>query len=206
MRNLHKIISNQYGMEAMWLLREWGKLQIRNCDYKKHRIFTLRCITKGIIPVSIKLKTTIRTEKARKIIRKAERDLLKARVKSMNSLLGYSAKQRDLCWLKLVSIISNTSINRWQELIDKVSEFRHFKVKQRQINKFNRLLEKEGNITWSGTPGAQAGIAFCQAARVSSSQVGSAIPLQLALPRQSVLLPRQIVSVPSNKQLFFPNI
>ena len=43
-----------------------------------------------------------------------------------------------------------------QELIDKVSEFRHSKVKQRQINKFNRLVEKkEGNITWSGSQGAK---------------------------------------------------
>ena len=47
----------------------------------------------------------------------------------------------------LVSIISNTLMKKCQELRDKVSEFRHLKVKQRQINKFNRLKEKEGNIT-----------------------------------------------------------
>ena len=32
------------------------KHEIRNCDYKNHRIFALRCINKGIIPVSIRLK------------------------------------------------------------------------------------------------------------------------------------------------------
>ena len=56
------------------------KLLIRNSDYRNHQIFTLRCIHKGITPVSIRLKTAVRTERARKIIRKAERDLLKARV------------------------------------------------------------------------------------------------------------------------------
>ena len=83
-------------MEALHLLRYWEKLHIRDCYYKNHRIFTLRCIIKGIIPVSIRLNTTMRTEKARQIIRKAERDLLQARVKSVNSLLGYNAKQREL--------------------------------------------------------------------------------------------------------------
>ena len=58
---------------------------------------------------------------AKKIIRKAERDLIQARVKSINSLVGYNAKQRDLSRSKLASIISNTSMGKCQELIDRVS-------------------------------------------------------------------------------------
>ena len=50
------------------------KLQIRDSDYRNHQIFTLRCVSKGITLVSIRLKTTVRTENARKIIRKAEKD------------------------------------------------------------------------------------------------------------------------------------
>ena len=116
-------------MEALHLLRDWDKLQIRDCNYRNHRIFMLRYTSKGIIPVSIKLKTTIRTEKARIITRKAEKDLLQVRVKSINSLLGYNHKQRDLCRSKLASILSNHFNAKCQELIDKVSEFRHSKVK-----------------------------------------------------------------------------
>ena len=81
MRNLHKIILEKYGIEALHLLRDWEMLQISDCNYRNHRIYTLRCISKGLIPVSIRLKTTIRREKTRKIIRK--RDLLQARVKSL---------------------------------------------------------------------------------------------------------------------------
>ena len=47
------------------MLKDWERLQLRASDYKNHRIFTLRCLHKGLIPVSIKLKTTIKTEKAR---------------------------------------------------------------------------------------------------------------------------------------------
>ena len=52
----------------MCLIREYEKLQIRDSDYRNHLIFTLRCINKGITPVSIRLKTTVRPEKARKVI------------------------------------------------------------------------------------------------------------------------------------------
>ena len=110
-----KIILEEYGIEALHLLRDWEKLQIRDYNYRNHRIFTLRCINKGHIPVSVRLKTTIRREKARKIIRQAEGDLLQARVKSINSFLGYNAKQRDLSRSNLASIISNTSMKKCQE-------------------------------------------------------------------------------------------
>ena len=74
---------------------------------------------------------------------------------------------------KLASIISNTSMKECQELIDKVCEFKHSKVKQRQINKFNRLIEKEENITWSGSQGAQSS--------ASPEQLGLVHPRQAAL-------------------------
>ena len=82
------------------------------------------------------------------MIQKVERDLLQARVKSINSLVDNS-KQKDLCRSQLVSIVSITTMQQCQELIDKVREFIHLKVRDRQINKFNRLLQKiEGNITY----------------------------------------------------------
>ena len=146
-----KEISDQYGMEALCLLRDWEKLHIRDSDYRNHQIFTLRCVSKGITAVSIRLKTALGTERATRVIRKAERDLLQARVKPINSLLDNNTKQRDRCSSQLSSIISTTSMPECQELIDKVRESRYLKVRTRQISKFNRLLQKEGNITWLST-------------------------------------------------------
>ena len=95
----------------MHLLREWEELWIRDSNYRNHQIFTLRYINKGIIPVSIRLKTIVRIEKASKIIRKTERDILQARVKSINSLLDNNNKQKDLCRLQPVSIVSILQCN-----------------------------------------------------------------------------------------------
>ena len=113
-----------------------------------HRIFSLRCIHKELIPVSIKLKTTLDTPRARHIIRKAEKDLLQARIKAINNILEQVDRESQDCRDKLASIISQERLEQCQDFINKVSELRFIKVKQRQINKLNHLVtKKEGNIT-----------------------------------------------------------
>ena len=40
-------------------------------------------------------------------------------------------------------------MDKCQQFIDKVSEVRFYKMKEKQVNKFNRiLLKKQGNITY----------------------------------------------------------
>ena len=148
MRNLHLIILQEFGIEARRLLREWERLRLRSSDYKNHRIFSLRCIHQELIPVSIKLKSTLNTPKARQIIRKAEKDLLQARIKAINNILVQVEKEIQDCRTKLASIISQERLEQCQGFINKVSELRFNKVKQRQINKLNYLVaKKEGSIT-----------------------------------------------------------
>ena len=106
MRNLHQILLQEYGLDAWHLFRDWERLRLRASNYKNHRIFTLRCLHKELISVSIKLKSTLKTEKARKVIRKAEKDLLQARIKAINSILDNIAKQTEECRSQLASIIS----------------------------------------------------------------------------------------------------
>ena len=152
MRNLHNILLQEDGIEARHLFRLWEKLKIRASDYRNHRIFTLRCLHSDLIPVSIKLKSTIKSTRAKQILRKAEKELLQARIKSINFILDSTSQQLEECRSKLASIISTQKLRECQDFIDKVSENRFNKVKQRQINKLNLLTtRKEGNITRSNT-------------------------------------------------------
>ena len=82
MRNLHLIILQEYGIEARHLFREWERLRLREIDYKIHRIFTLRCLDREL-----------NTTRAKQIIRKAEKDLIQARIKSINNILTNVAIQ-----------------------------------------------------------------------------------------------------------------
>ena len=148
MRNLHLILLQEYGIDARCMFREWERLQLKASDYKNHRIFILRCLHKDLVPVSIKLKSTLKTVKARQIIRKAEKDLLQARVKAINNTLDNVAKQTEECRTQLASIISAVTLRECQGFMNKISEIKFNKVRQRQLNKFNILInKKEGNIT-----------------------------------------------------------
>ena len=143
------------------MFRVWERLWLRASNYKNHRIFTLRCLHKELIPVSIKLKSTLKTEKARKIIRKAGKDLLQARIKAINSILENVAKQTEECRSQLASVISAQRLRECQGFIDKVGEIRFTKVKQRQLNKYNSLLnKKEGNITRANATTNPSNLAF----------------------------------------------
>ena len=147
MRNLHQVILQEYGLEAQHLFRDWERLWLRESDYKNHRIFTLRCIHKYLVPVSIKLKSTLKTEGAKKIVRKAEKEVMQARIKAINSILDNIGKQTELCRSSLASIISTQRPIECQGFIDKVGEIGFNKVEQRQLNKFQNLVNKRaGNI------------------------------------------------------------
>ena len=51
-----------------------------------------------------------------------------------------------LCRSQLASILLASTITKCQQLTDKVSEIRFLQVRERQINKFNRLLQKRKEI------------------------------------------------------------
>ena len=147
------------------LFRDWERLWLRALDYKNHRIFTLRCIHKDLVPVSIKVKTTLKTDKAKKIIKNAERNLLQARVKATNSILDNVGKETEFCRSMIASILSTERFRECQDFVEKVGEIRLNMVKQRQVNKFNNLVKKEGNIT-----GVSTKFSSTQAGRFPPSQ------------------------------------
>ena len=148
MRNLHLILLQEDGVEAQHLFRLWEKLRLRTSEYKNHRIFTLRCLHNDLIPTSIKLKLTLNSTRANKILRKAEKELLQTMVKSINFILDNTSQQLEECRSQLVAIISAQRLRECQDSIDKEGEIIFNKVKQMQLNKFNLLINrKEGNIT-----------------------------------------------------------
>ena len=135
--------------KLFWLVG-WQKLPLRASEYKNHRIFTLRCLHNDLIPTSIKLKSTLKSTRANKILRKAEKELLQTWVKSINYILDKTSQQLEECRSQLAPIISAQRLRECQDFVDKVGEIRFNKVKQRQLNKFKLLINrKEGNITRS---------------------------------------------------------
>ena len=68
---------------------------------ENHRCFTLRCLGEKVVPVSIKLKSQVRTPKGLQIIRKAEVSLLNERIRSINNTINMLEIEHDTCMKRL---------------------------------------------------------------------------------------------------------
>ena len=101
-------------------------------EFKYHRRFTLRCLSKGLIPVSIKLKTTVQTPKGNYILRKAEKMLMNERIRSINNTITMLNCQIDTCIDTPESMINKDVMEKCYGFINYIRERRHYKTMERQ--------------------------------------------------------------------------
>ena len=141
MRSIHAKLILEYGQESVKFLRQWEKLVVKMADFQNHRRFTLRCLSKGIIPVSIRLKTTVKTPKGNYIVRKAERMLMNERVRLINNTITMFRWQIDTCINSLGRYIGMEVMEECHRFISLRRE-RHQSTLGRQIKKFNSLWQR----------------------------------------------------------------
>ena len=111
-------------------------------DFSNHRRFTLRCLSKNLIPVSARLKSTFKTPKSKEIIRKAERTLLNDQVRLNNNSLAMFKELRDTCIHNLNTILEDERMRECESFIKIRREARHQKALKRQLSKFERLCHR----------------------------------------------------------------
>ena len=143
MRSIHAKIVTEYGQESVRILRRWEKLEMKVSDFQNHRRFTLRCLSKDLTPVSIKLKTTVKTPKGNYIVRKAEKMLLNERVRSINNTINMFKWQIDTCINSLGSYLNMEAMEECHRFINLRREKRHKNTLDRQIKKFNLLWQRK---------------------------------------------------------------
>ena len=124
-------------MENIRIFWQWERLECKMADFQNHRRFLLRCLSADIIPVSIKLKSNIRSPKGYSIIKRAEKALLNERIRTVNSTITMFGKQIDTCMNPLKGILDKEIMEECMVFIKTKSESRHIKTQRRQINKFN---------------------------------------------------------------------
>ena len=142
MRNLHAFIKQEFGEENVLKLQLWEKAEKKMADYQNHRRFTIKCLKREIIPVGIKLRTSLHTRKASQIVRKAEKQLLNERIRSINNTIEINMFRRDAYFQQLESELDQGTLQECISFISKIRECRYRKVKERQIKKFHVLEQK----------------------------------------------------------------
>ena len=135
MRNLHLHTREEYGIENVRIFRQWEKLEYKMAAFQNHRIFSLRCLKEDLVPVSVQLRSNVKTPRAKIITRKAERDLLNERIRTINNTIAMATSERDTCMNTLLSIFPKEIIDECARLITLRREAYYIKVKNRQIAK-----------------------------------------------------------------------
>ena len=139
-------MKEEYGQRSVFLLRLWENLEKKMADYRNHRRFSLRCLKSEVVPVSIRLKTNMKTSKGFQIIRRAEKQLLNERIRSVNNTLEMLMLRRGTCIEELKKIIdldqNEKTFEECSTFIKRVTEYRHHQVMNRQRQKFEKLERK----------------------------------------------------------------
>ena len=97
-------------------------------DFQNHRCFTLRCLGEKVVPVSIKLKSQVKTPKGLKIIKRAEISLLNERIRSINNTINMLNQEKDTCIKKLEEKLDEDLMKECESFIEKRKEARHQKT------------------------------------------------------------------------------
>jgi hypothetical protein len=141
--NLHQAIRRDYGQSAVIKLRENENIEKKIARFRNHRIFTLRCKDRGLTPPSLRLKCPINTQNARTIIQKAEKELLRERIRVINNKLDGLNRQKTVAESDLISRDYPSDVKqRISQHLAKSREKEFQNVSARQIKKLDRLAEK----------------------------------------------------------------
>ena len=97
-------------------------------DFKNHRRFLLRCLDNNIIPVSLKLKSNLKTPKAFKTIKKTERALLNERIRMINNTMELCKHEKDTCIEVLSEVLNQEDMEECKSFMFNIKEERHLKT------------------------------------------------------------------------------
>ena len=144
MRNLHSHLEEEFGAESVFLLQQWEKYEKKIADYQNHHRFSLKCLKYDVIPVSIRLKTNIRTAKGLEIIRRAERKLLNEHIRSINNTPElYMYEKESICKQLEERLKHSTILEDCKNFIQRIIESRYQRTMARQKRKFELLYQQK---------------------------------------------------------------
>ena len=141
-RNIHQYIRQEYRQENVKIFRKFERIEKKMADFKNHRRILLRCLDNNIIPVSLKLRSNLKTPKAMKIIRKTERALLNERIRMINNTIEMLEHEKDTCMEVLSKVLNQEDMEECNRFMFKTKEDRHYKTMTWKKNKLERLERK----------------------------------------------------------------
>ena len=146
--NFHYNIRTDYGKDCLDNIRHLERTGKKIARYRNHLRFSLHCKHQYITPVSLRLSSTVKGNKADNILRRAERSLLNVRVGQIVNKINNLKQEKH----RLEKVIYSDSglpsdvIAEVKTRTERSQVKEHELTKTRQQNKFSRLLDKKTEL------------------------------------------------------------
>ena len=95
-----------------------------------------------ITPISLKLKSNIKTTRGRQILQRAERQLANECVTAINNKIDTCTWLRDTCMEDLKSQLSDFYFQECNQVISRVKELRHQTILKKHLANFEQVWHK----------------------------------------------------------------
>ena len=145
-------VRSLYGQTAVKHIRDLEYTERKLVRHRQHLTFTHRCKDNGVTPSSLKIRCPINTEKARNIIKKAEKDLTGERIRVINNKIRSLQRKRETQNNDLETLNFDPGTSRHLEVhLCKKRESEEKQTKERHKIKLERLVNK--HVKKSGVQG-----------------------------------------------------
>ena len=140
--NLFRDIRNNYGQSVVKDVRELETIEKKIARQRNHLVYTLRCKQSEVTPPSLRLRCPVKTNNALRIVKRAELQLMNERIRCINNKVSQLRCRAADIDLDLNNRLPPEYTGAIHQRVKKSGESEFNVCKQRQVNKFDRLLEK----------------------------------------------------------------
>ena len=145
--NLFQELRSRHGQQAVKHVRDLENLEKKIARHRNHLTFTHRCKDTGVTPTSLRLRCPINTIKARNIIEKAQKELVRERIRVVSNRISDLNQINTELHKSLLETLQNERDDDIRRHVEKHLEIKrnseHEKSKERQVKKLNKLQAKQ---------------------------------------------------------------
>ncbi|XP_078582762.1 uncharacterized protein LOC144865701 isoform X2 [Branchiostoma floridae x Branchiostoma japonicum] len=150
--NFQVKFKNDYGEDCLKTVRNLERTGKKLARHQNHLRFNLHCKHHDVTPVSLKLSSTVKGNKANSILKRAERQLLNVRISQTIQKIDYLNKEKGRLDSCVEQKLPGELVEEVRSRVNRSQIWEHGVTKERQINKFGRLLQKNQEQTSRSLP------------------------------------------------------
>ena len=141
-------VRSLYGQPAVKHIRDLENTEKKLARHRQHLTFTHRCKDNWITPTSLKIRCPINTEKAKNIIKRAEKELIGERIRVVNNKIRFLQHKRESQKNHLETLNINPEVySHIENHLETKRKSVENETKERHKEKLNRLKAKHESKT-----------------------------------------------------------